>query len=175
MLKVLTIIPTIKEEIEVDQYIPIKIRWVQHDASVEELIYWRTGDIKKSMLEIGISAVSGEIRSLTIVSADKISFVSEKFPECDAFESGTPVFDINNWIGKRTVDDAGLFDVQYFNEKLNMIISENHVIKKVISGRVSFGLDANMGICTISVNNLSDDEKFQIKDTLEYIIKTKMI
>ena len=96
MLKVFRIIDSIKEEIEVDQYIPIKIRWVMRSENAAEIIYWRTGDLKKSMLEIGISAISGEICSLTIVFADNISFASEAPSVISAFESGTPVFDVSN-------------------------------------------------------------------------------
>ena len=174
MLKVVKINPVIKEKIEVDQYIPIKIRWSEFDSNNKKIIYWRTGDIKKSMLEFGISAISGEIRSLTIVFADKISFALKDFSGCNTFERGTPVFDVSSWIGKRTVDDRGLFEVHYCNEKLYMIISENSISKELISGRVSFGLDAGMNICRISVNGLSNDEKFQIKDTLEYIERTSL-
>lgn len=172
MLKVVKSNPVVEEKIETDQYIPINIKWTKTYDRYEGVIYWRTGDIKRSMLEIGVSEISGEVQSLTIVTADKISFVSEGIEKCKKFENGTPVFDISNWAGKRTVDDIGLFEVQYCDKCLDMIISENKVNKEIVSGRVSFGLDTDMNVCRISVNNLSDDEKFQIKDTLEYMIKS---
>ena len=168
MLKVVKVIPVIKEKIEIDQYIPIKIRWVPIEESAGKLIYWRTGDLKKSMLEIGLSAVSGDLCSLTVVDIDILFFTSEKHVKGVSCEEGTPVFDVSNWIGKMTVDDIGLFEVRCYDKSLDMVISKNEIDREIISGRVSFGLDTDMNVCMISVNDLSDDEIFQIKDTMEH-------
>ena len=173
MLKVTKINSLIKEDIEIDRYIPIKVKWHESSKSSKEIICWRTGDLKKSMLEVGVLADSGEIYSLTIVSVDKITISSEEHQENSEVESGTPVFDMINWVGKRTINDVGLFVVQYCDERLVMTISRNHISKEIMSGRVSFGTDVNMNVCRISINNLSDDEKLQVIDTLEYMTKTQ--
>ncbi len=78
MLNVTKVSNSVSEKIEVDQYIPIKIVWGKWNIFSEETLYWRTGDFKKSLIEIGIASRSGVIRSLTVVHSDKINYNKDK-------------------------------------------------------------------------------------------------
>jgi hypothetical protein len=169
MLNVFELSDKVFEKIEIDPYIPIKIKWGDWDILVEETIYWRTGDFKKSLIEIGIASKSGLLRSLTVVHSDKIYFKEKSMNLTDAIEEGIPKFIISDWPECGRKDECGLFEIYYQEDEVNLILSTNKVSKKVVSGKVSFGLDDISNVCIVSINELSSEEKIQIKDTLEYI------
>lgn len=171
MLKVLELHKVVKESIEIDQYIPLKIRWGLWTHLNEEIIFWRTGNLNTSMLEIGISSKSGIISSLTVICADRI-FLNNKDTvlfKNKLKEYGTPIFNIHSWPKSKTIDDPGFFEIQYYNNEVNLCISTNKVVKNIISGRVCFGLDSDFNLCFIKITQLSDKENYQIKDTLRYM------
>ena len=62
MLKVLRLDKVIQERIFIDQYKPIKIKLGSWSIINEKIIYWRIGDFKKSLAEVGIASKSGLIR-----------------------------------------------------------------------------------------------------------------
>jgi hypothetical protein len=171
MLKVSKIIPPIKEEIEIDEYIPLKVRW--HPVEyIEERVYWYTGDLEKSLFEVGVAKDSGEIHSLTIVGVGNISFLAEDRPACGNIEKGMPVFSTSEWTGQKHVNEAGMFEIQCCNDGVILFLSNNHVVKEILSGRISFGLDKEMNVCKIYIRNLSDDEKYRIEDSLKWRYKS---
>ncbi|AZK47330.1 hypothetical protein [Paenibacillus lentus] len=55
-----------KENVEFDDYIPITVRWGANERSFDRILYWRTGDFKKSLFEMGISEQDGSLFSLTL-------------------------------------------------------------------------------------------------------------
>lgn len=160
----------IKEKIKIDEYIPIKVTWKELEECPESIIYWRTGDLKKSLLEIGISEASGIIRSLTVISANNIIFSSVIQRPNVRFYKGTPIIDIKNWKGKNKIDDQGMLKI-YYDKQFDIVLSNSNISMGIQSGRVWFGLDCNMNVCWISIYNLSKNERVQVKDTIGYMIK----
>ena len=63
--------------IEYDLYIPINIKFGIWNVLLEPTIYWRTGDLKKSLIEIGFGKIKNEIRSITLVICDKVCEAGE--------------------------------------------------------------------------------------------------
>lgn len=169
MLKVVQLSQTISENIETDEYIPLKVRWGNCNIAGEPTIYWRTGDLKKSLLEIGIASKTGLIRSLTIVLSDMIFLNGTRFDRQVPIENGTPTFNVNQWLNTNKVDDPGLFEIHYCDSEVNLILSRNEIMKKVVSGRICFGLDCNSSVCLINISRLTEDESIQIKDTLTFM------
>lgn len=73
MLQLKKISNSINETIEFDYYIPLKITFGYVDASMDGNLYWRTGNIKQTLLlEIGFGKVYGTIRSITLVCKPKV-------------------------------------------------------------------------------------------------------
>ena len=65
MLQVENTISEMDSVIEVDEYIPLSIEIGDRPA---QLLYWRSGNGKNSMLELGVNPSSGAVQSITPVS-----------------------------------------------------------------------------------------------------------
>ncbi|CQR57004.1 hypothetical protein [Paenibacillus riograndensis] len=175
MLNVRKLANIVEELLEIDPYIPIKIRWGKWNEILDPTIYWRTGDFKKSLIEIGISSESGLIRTVTVVHSDKIISDSTGINWPDIVQEGTPIFKVSNWPENGRLDENGAFEIWLSKTEVNLVLSKNTIVKKVISGRVCFGLDSCSNVCLVSVCTLSDEEEMQVKDTLEYMIRQNQI
>jgi hypothetical protein len=169
MLNVSKLNDIIPEVIEADPYIPIKIKWGKWNELEESTVYWRTGDFKKSLFEIGIASETGLIRSITVVTADKIFFDTKKFILSENTKDATPSFNIDYWKQNGRLDEDGLLEIHCNDGGINIVLSTNTIANTIVSGKVSFGLDSNSNLCTIGVIQPSQEEMLQIKDTLEYM------
>lgn len=171
MLNVIKYEKTVKEVFEIDPYVPLKIRWGEWNIIEEHTLYWRTGSLKKSLLEIGIASRTGLIRSVTIIHCDKIFFDREVIGSTVPEETGTPVFDIRRANSRDVVDDPGIFEIIYETNKLSLTLSKNRITKNLISGRVRFGLDSGSNVCMIHIAVFNESESEKLKDALLFLKK----
>lgn len=81
------IVPT---NIEIDLYIPLRVKWENH-LPIKNSIYWRTGNFKDSLLELGIYKENRQISSLTLTSVKKVYFQSSPSPKQLPVKEGVPV------------------------------------------------------------------------------------
>jgi len=185
MLKVLEIQEPVHEKIELDEYITLKIRWPENELSyVDDKLYWHTGDLKSSLLEIGMSAKTGVLRSLTIVSVKSVKFGTFEMTSHNQTEYGLPIFCTASWPGtkpepkpetnntgsrnrKNHIFDQGIFEMQCGIDKIDLVISRKACQKSINSGRVSFGLDSENCVANIVVFDLCEDEMNKIVDTIK--------
>ncbi len=175
MLNVTKVSNSVSEKIEVDQYIPIKIVWGKYNIFSEETLYWRTGDFKKSLIEIGIASRSGVIRSLTVVHSDKINFNKDKINWPELVSDGTPMFNVQSWPHNGRKDEDGLLELCCNGNTLDIIFSKEMITHKIVSGRICFGLNVDANLCVVSVTELHKDEELQIRDTLQFIKRQTQI
>lgn len=56
----------LKEDINIDIYIPLNIKWNTNLPLGESNLYWRSGDLKTSLIEIGLEPNNGVINSITL-------------------------------------------------------------------------------------------------------------
>lgn len=167
MLKVKENLNIVPVNIEFDMYIPINIEFDMWDISLEPTKYWRTGDLKKSLIEIGIGSKKGIIRSITLTQVSNIHddnqiSISNEIP----VTRGIPVLEIENNDENIFTDEFRNFDVFINNDKLYILFSHNEIVEVIKNDRLSFGLDKNNVICVIEVDKLTPDEKFQIMQSI---------
>ncbi|MEF2967373.1 hypothetical protein V3851_16160 [Paenibacillus sp. M1] len=160
----------LQEEIVIDPYIPIEIKWGDWNEIMEGTHYFRLGDFKKSLLEIGVGSNTGIIRSVTLVETNKVSLNSVKEDShLINNEYGVPVFDISAVKEKGKVDVYCNLEVNLFGNKLLLKFREDEVDKCIHSGRVIFGANKLNELCYIKVAGLSDEETMELKDSLSYL------
>lgn len=157
--------------IDIDVYVPLTIEWQSYNSSY--LIYWRSGDLKKSLVEIGLHGLTGNIASLTLTQVSRVDLVGKQKTYSD-FENveivnGSPVFNIDDWSTAGSVDNLSK-EIEMIDEKIDflVILSENYISilfderkepKKIIkSGNVLFEITDNDYLSKIHVLNLSPDE-----------------
>src|SRR5699024_12551131 len=81
MLKVTDFEVTEPVNIEYDVYTPINIEFGTWNKSKEPTLYWRTGDFKKSLIEIVLGKSTGSIRSITLTLSESVSMVERLIQE----------------------------------------------------------------------------------------------
>ena len=168
MLKMLKVVESISEKIEIDEYIPLKVYWVYNETPDEDITYFRTGDLKNSILEFGVYNLTGRLRSVTLISAGTIHNTLLQSLSRVPPKIGTPIIQMDHLNGVRKVDNIGAFDLYHNNNAIQLLISKNKITDTIISGRVVFGFDNNSDICAVSVIDLSDKEYSVMKETLDW-------
>jgi len=153
--------------IEFDLYVPIKIRLRHWDMSKEHVIYWRTGDFKNNLLEIGLGSETGILKSLTLTAVDKI--VTSSFVEsvnCEPIE-GTPLFDINMFPKYGIRDFVNQFKVYLGDEEILISINTSACIKRIKQDRIEFWLDSNDNLTSVKITEITCQEMNVLKQGLQ--------
>ncbi len=163
MLRVDGISNQTKEIVEIDEFIPLKIRFDNWDSSKENIYYWRTGDFDNTLFEIGITSMSHSIHSITIVQGDKNSFEYINYKinsESNIKTYGIPKCNIEKWEKNRILDESGPFFVYFNEESIVVVFNKERVTQRVVTnGRVEFHIDNENFISSIQLNDLSYKEK----------------
>ncbi|TGA96118.1 hypothetical protein E4665_16545 [Sporolactobacillus shoreae] len=156
-------------KVEFDIYTPINIEFGTWNISKEPTIYWRTGDFKKSLIEIGIGKRTGDIRSITLILSENVFKV-----ENDHFDSknlpvikGIPVFKIDQFINKNYTDEEDKLNIYIGEDKIYMLFSENEMVSLVQNDNVEFGIDSNDKVCSIIISNVGENEKKTVEEALK--------
>lgn len=169
MLKVIEYKESQSVNIEYDVYTPINIEFGTWNISKEPTIYWRTGDFKKSLIEIGIGKHTGSIRSITLTLSENVQKVESLNLDMKNITliKGTPNFQIEEYNDKTYVDENGKLNVYIGIDKLLISFSENDTVSIVQNDNVGFSLDKNKMVCGIIVSGMLEHEKNVLEDALK--------
>lgn len=161
----------IKEQITFDPYVPIDIKWGKWNEVEENTRYCRFGDFKKSLLEIGVGSLSGQIRSITLVEAKNIYLNNS----CHSFEItnceyGIPLLSAKGWSGTDRLDIHNQLIVSTLKAGIVLSFGKGMVVRCVQSGRVKFGINELNELCSIKVEDLTADEMNELNSSLKYMM-----
>jgi hypothetical protein len=163
MLKVIGHKEIRESSLEIDGYVPLSFRCWEVRSKTAIPLYWRFGNLKTTLIEIGISQENGAIFDVTVVSLSEIlnyganddDYISENIPVI----SGLPVCEI------KPTDE-----LTYFDEKREIISglrkdsiviwigdkTEESTVYK--AGRLMFGVNSQNEICCLRVDHLDEEE-----------------
>ncbi len=150
MIKIGNIKETKNVFVEYDLYIPIDIKIGERDNVSESILYWRIGDLKKTLVEIGIERNYKEIRSITLVICDKV-YESEKI--YNSFHStiiGCPMLVINNLEERTYIDESKSVEIYFEKNNVYILFSKNDAKVCIINKNIEFLVDAEnnwVGLC----------------------------
>ncbi|WP_159888323.1 hypothetical protein [Paenibacillus puerhi] len=156
-------------QIEFDYYIPfsVQIGNNQNSLASERTVYWRTGDIERSLVEIGIGSRTGMLRNLTL-TAVKNALLSDVIIKNNKSVEGTPVFDLSIIPEKGIYDYINDFQVCLGKDAITTIIGKVDKCKTLVRfGRINIGFDYENFITHVTVNDLTTDEYRELKDSLK--------
>ncbi len=162
MLKIVGCQDCGKTEIEFGDYVPFKF-W-NHLQSNEPKFYWRTGDLKSTLLEVEIDRVAGHIVGVSLLLPGEVSrdFPVLNLPN-DSRASGYPTVDTNEWPDDRIKDEPNALHVFVDSSRLLMTFSTSTAATRTISaGDATFGIDANDFIAWMLVSNLPAEKLNQL-------------
>ncbi len=152
-------------EIEIDEYVPFTIEF---GAKFHQLLYWRCGDGKFSLIEIGLDRASGVISSVTLTSINSkdIKEAEDSFvtflPESD----GTAAFDLSSW--ETSSDNYSSSYQDIFNSDISLVIGNDYLIltfneadipsRYIKNGQVRLGVSSKEELSTIEVTKLTPEQ-----------------
>ena len=167
MLKILRWDEPVKADIKFDFYVPVTIDW---GIRAGEIIYWRTGDLTYSLLELGMDSKDGRIASFTLVSFSNITGMDSSCSMETVLSNGLPVFDIPNHLTpliweNRFIDHREDFKVCLWKEYVEIQFANFNPdwVQYAQSGRVLFGQDKKQQLCAIGVTALTTYELQELK------------
>ncbi|MGX9292764.1 hypothetical protein ACSLGF_16500 [Bacillus sp. A015] len=154
--------------IEYDLYTPINIEFGSWNISKEPTIYWRTGDFKKSLIEIGIGKYTGSLRSITLTLSENVhKMESLKFDLKDInMIKGAPNFQVEEYNDMTYIDEEGKLDVYIGIDKVLISFSENDALSILQNDTVGFALDKDEVVCGIIISDMLEHEKKTLEDAL---------
>ncbi len=127
-------------------------------------IYWRTGDLSKSFLEVGLEPQNGRVVSITLLLAQNVSILPLKY--CDLRsrdipqQHGVPMFDIKAWPPKtHYFDEPGPLILRIGNHSVVIELGTGiEVASCIVADHASFGVDTLGVLRVIEIQGLSSEE-----------------
>ncbi len=155
--------------IEYDVYTPINIEFGTWNISKEPTIYWRTGDFKKSLIEIGLGKYTGNIRSITLILSENVHEMENLNLDMKNITliKGAPIFQIKKYDDETYIDENSEIDVYLGIDNVLISFSKNDIVSIVQNDNVGFALDINRMVCGVIVSGMLKNEK----DILEKALK----
>ena len=171
MLTLREVIEVVPESIEMDVYVPLRVKWRTNE--LYRRFFWSTGIGNSSLLEIGIDSFSGIIRSITLTYATEFIVSSDDVGQVHFIE-GTPVFDKSIWgpvyeleHAQYYKDYAYEFTTKLSPNKLSIILHDFDSINNMVvkSGRCLFFFNDEKILYKFEVVDLS---RCEYKILLDY-------
>jgi len=171
MLKVNKILSCTNVSIEVDKYVPFTVEFESYDSSPP--LYWRGGDGRISLIEIGLSRKTGAIRGITLTSlgSENISRSDNELLEIYLPEiKGLPAFDITDWPRGNNFTNNFLDEIP---SNFWLLIADDHASLVfdnsvnlecfILNGDIRFGISANGKLSSIDLFGLTQQQLSVIK------------
>lgn len=168
MLKVIDYKDSQPINIEYDLYTPINIEFGSWNISKEPTIYWRTGDFKKSLIEIGLGKYTGNIRSITLTLSENVHKMESLKLDMEDINmvKGVPSFQIEESNDNTYIDVKGKLDVYIGKDRVLISFSENDAVSILQNDTVGFVLDKEEVVCGILISGMLEHEKKTLEDAL---------
>jgi hypothetical protein len=120
-------------------------------------LYWRTGDFKKSLLEIGMNENTGAICKVTVPLIGNCSTTeSEDFLDATRVKSSLPLCDISDWPKERFKDEPFTFATLVGKDSVLIWLTPTVPVKTIYEiGQVHFGADGEGNLRLLQFKILS--------------------
>ncbi|WP_336355521.1 hypothetical protein [Pseudomonas granadensis] len=150
--------------VEIDEYVPLIVRFGSSRDSLP--LYWRAGNGKTSLLEIGLNRYTGQIINVTVVAAGSVKMEGWK-ARVDGFilDVGIPAFKLERWgaggsYSDNYIDDFSVeFELVVGVDEACILLGKRQDIDRVVeNGCVSFGFSSSGELLSILISCLRPNE-----------------
>lgn len=163
MLRVTSFAETQIAIVAVDNYIPIQARFP--DVTDPVPLYWRTGDLKRQLIEVCLNPATGAVCRITVVMLGS----EVRFNEPDVAESvrrvaGVPICDISRWppdalnSEDRLRDEVARAEVGVGKNSLTLRFNPGPEAALYSAGSVQFGVSEDGELTLIHFAGLTAEE-----------------
>ncbi len=160
-------------EIKIDEYIPFTI---ELGTKPHQLLYWRGGDGKLSLIEVGLDRTSGAISSAALISINSkdIKKTDDSFvtylPESDAIA----VFDLSGW--KTSSNNYSDSFQDEFNSNISLVVGSDYLTvtfsevdspsRYIKNDKVRLGISPREELSTLEIIGLTPEQVDLLKQNL---------
>ncbi len=160
----------IKDEIIVDPYIPIQVKFGNLYSWEDNRVFVRFTDMKYAMLEVGFLEESGVIRSINLLGAKEIYLNKEHDYNFENCEEGVIVLNKDIFEDKQYIDIPSDLVVSTWGNKVVLSFCNDEVVRFIQNGQVKFGLNKHDELCCFIVDGFSNDKMNKLNGCLEYML-----
>ena len=166
MLRVISSIDVKGCTLEAGDYVPISFR-CQEVASPTPL-YWRTGDFKNSLIEVGLNQNSGAICRVTITLIGSYSRTRiEDAVEATDVHRGIPICEISDWSGDRFKDEPFAFTTFIGEDSVSIWVAPEATLKSTYEiGGVCFITDGEGYLRLLQFKGINRSKLDQVTKTV---------
>jgi hypothetical protein len=153
-----SLLPESGVQIECDGYVPLIARSV--GCTAFPLQYWRTGDFKKSLIEVGVDPSNGAICKITVTSLAGIGSHAFQMADLSATQAGLPCISLEDWAGSSRKDVEQPVEATLIGNRLVLQFGpqRGQLTTAIRNGRVVFQIDQSRIISGIEILELSTKE-----------------
>lgn len=159
MLKIISSTKVENSSLEIDHYIPLSFRCFEA-ASVTP-IYWRTGDLRESLIELKLNIDNGAIFSVTTTLLPHFTeSTSNKWDSGADIIEELPLCDTSHWSNEQFNDEktANLI-IHLIGNSISIWLNAHRKIKLFYKvNRLLFGVDDNNTLCLLRFDDLTESE-----------------
>ena len=151
--------------LQAGDYIPISFRCAEVASPTP--LYWRTGDFKKSLIEVGLNQNTGAIGKVTVTLIG--SYLRTRVEDSGGatnVQHGLPTCEISDWPIDRFKDEPFTFATLIGEDSVSIWVAPEAPLKTIYEvGRVCFVTDNEGNLRLLQFKDLK-------RSTLDEIIKT---
>jgi hypothetical protein len=131
-------------------------------------LYWRTGDFKKSLLEIGLNQNTGAICRVTVTLIGSYSTTGLGDPtEVTTAHAGLPICDIGDWPKDRFKDEPFTFATLMGEDSVSIWVAPEAPLRNIYEvGPVCFATDGVGFLRLLQFKNLSRFNLDRVRTTV---------
>lgn len=168
MLKFKEEVDCLASSVDFDEYVPFTAEF--ESDSLSPPLYWRVGDGKSSLMEIGLNKDSGAVHSITLTSikAENVRKDNKDYASSASEKDGLPIFDLSEWRNGNCSDEFASNFIDEFNVDLELTLGQDFISVSIVGGMepvyciknnsVIFGIDVEGALTNIDIINMSQED-----------------
>ncbi|WP_250112795.1 hypothetical protein [Escherichia coli] len=152
--------------VNIDEFVPFDITF---GKGSEQCLYWRGGNGKSSLVEVGLNMYSGEVSNITLANIDsgEINITDEMLANNLPEIQGSVIFQTSEWLNKDISEYSNRF-IDDFDCNIKLIIGSNYIkllFKKatnpicyIINRNIRFGFSLSRELSTLEILDLNQEK-----------------
>lgn len=153
MLKIIGLKRDERVVAEFGDYLPFKFDLIDGEGC--NCVYWRLGNFKSSLIEIGVDRKNGVMVSFSLVIFDCFERGVPEWNTSLREEAGVPCFSVDCWCEEMVLDERAEVRVFYDSNKIMIVWADVGMTEWIaVSGSVEFGVGFSGRLCWVCVGGL---------------------
>jgi hypothetical protein len=168
-MRIDTICRIVPVEIECDGYVPLVVRFAGYNGPVSwSPKYWRTGDFKRSLLEVAVNPLTGVICEIVLLLLPEIQ--EQLLVNCQpGSKTGIPSASLSEWGGvQKSIAFEQKIQGSLVGRELTVVFGEveSMPLEKIECAPVTFFVDSLKNLRGFRVTKLSEQDVDNLRFTI---------